>query len=51
MGDKMQDMADLVQKAWENWYYRTNPSGDVDAVERQWVESSDYLDLLEDLED
>lgn len=51
MSDRMQEMADLLQKAWENWYYRTDPSGDVDEVERQWLESSDYLDLFEDLED
>jgi len=33
------------QVAFEKWLYRTCPSGDVEAVQRQWEVSSDYADL------
>ncbi len=31
---------------FEAWLVRVCPSGDVDAVQRQWLESSDHLDFL-----
>ncbi|CAB3717108.1 hypothetical protein CEY09_31615 [Achromobacter marplatensis] len=33
------------QAAFERWLDRTCPSGDVEAVQRQWEASSDYADL------
>lgn len=33
------------QTAFERWYDRTCPSGDVEAVQRQWEASSDYADF------
>ena len=33
------------QAAFEDWMERTCPSGDVEAVQRQWESSSDYADF------
>ncbi|MFY3577281.1 hypothetical protein ACOTI8_31780 [Achromobacter xylosoxidans] len=33
------------QTAFERWYDRTCPTGDVEAVQRQWEASSDYADF------
>jgi hypothetical protein len=33
------------QSAFEDWITRTNPSGDVESVQRQWISSWDYADL------
>lgn len=33
------------QSAFERWFERTCPSGDVESVQRQWESSSDYADL------
>jgi len=33
------------QAAFERWLERTSPSGDVEAVQRQWEASSDYADF------
>ena len=38
---------DAEQRAFEDWLARTYPSGDVESVQRQWEESSDYADLHE----
>lgn len=37
---------DEQQAAFEEWLRRVCPSGDAEAVQRQWEESSDYLDLF-----
>jgi len=34
------------QAAFEKWLDRTCPSGDVEAVQRQWEASSDYAELI-----
>lgn len=36
---------DKEQSAFEDWLISECPSGDVDAVQRQWEKSSEYLDL------
>lgn len=36
------------QFLFEAWLVRECPSGDVDAVQRQWLESSDRLDFIEE---
>ena len=35
----------MEQAAFEAWLARVCPSGDVDSVHAQWLESSDYADL------
>lgn len=35
------------QRVFEDWLQRVIPSGDVDAVRAQWLESSDYLEFTE----
>jgi len=35
-------------RAFEDWLARVCPSGDCEAVQRQWEESSDYADLHDD---
>ncbi|WLW64269.1 hypothetical protein RA224_12830 [Achromobacter aegrifaciens] len=40
-----QDDAKDEQAAFEEWLERTCPSGDVEAVQRQWEASSDYADF------
>lgn len=36
------------QEAFEKWLYLTCPSGDVDAVNRQWLTSADFADWFEE---
>lgn len=45
---KLSPSAEDEQRAFENWAERNSPSGDCDSVHYQWLESSDYLDLVED---
>lgn len=33
------------QSAFEDWLTRTNPSGDVESVQRQWAASGDFTEL------
>jgi hypothetical protein len=40
-------LRDAEQSAFEDWLSRVCPSGDVEQVQAQWLESSDYLDFLE----
>lgn len=35
------------QRIFEDWLLRISPSGDVDSVNAQWLDSSDYLDFTE----
>lgn len=37
------------QYYFEEWFYRVNPSGDATAVQRQWLNSSDYADYIAEL--
>ena len=37
--------ADLGQAAFEKWLYDKCPSGDVESVQRQWLESYEYAEL------
>lgn len=39
--------AEQEQSAFEDWLYKTCPSGDETSVRRQWQESSDYADLYD----
>jgi hypothetical protein len=39
---------DKEQSAFEVWIQRTLPSGDCESVQRQWLESSDYNDFLDE---
>jgi hypothetical protein len=39
------------QAAFEVWLARVRPSGDVESVQQHWEDSSDYADLMEDLEE
>ncbi len=36
---------DLEQAAFEKWLYDKCPSGDVESVQRQWLESYEYAEL------
>lgn len=36
-----------AQSCFELWLLRVSPSGDVDSVQAQWLESSDYHDFCE----
>lgn len=36
-------LRDGEQSHFEDWLERTCPSGDVESVKRQWLESSDYV--------
>ena len=42
--------ADWEQGAFEKWLYDKCPSGDVESVERQWLESYEYAELLDEQE-
>jgi hypothetical protein len=42
---------EVEQAAFEIWLARVRPSGDVESVQQQWEDSSDYADLMEDLEE
>ncbi|WP_256825374.1 hypothetical protein [Pseudomonas juntendi] len=35
------------QRAFEDWLQRVSPSGDVDAVHAQWLESGEFLEFTE----
>ncbi len=50
--DKLADWtsAELEQTAFETWLQDKCPSGDVESVQRQWIESYEYVELLELLE-
>ena len=43
-------MSDREQAAFEEWALRVRPSGDVEAVQAQWLASYEYADLLLELE-
>ena len=45
-----QDFKDAEQAAFEKWLRDRCPSGDVEAVQRQWLESYEYAELLDDQE-
>ena len=45
-----QDFKDLEQAAFEKWLWDRCPSGDVEAVQRQWLESYEYAELLDEQE-
>jgi hypothetical protein len=42
---------EVEQAAFEIWLARVRPGGDVESVQQQWEDSSDYADLMEDLEE
>lgn len=35
-----------IQKVFEAWVEKVSPSGDVDDVHYQWIQSEEYLDLF-----
>lgn len=41
------DFEDLEQSAFEKWLRDRCPSGDVESVQRQWLESYEYAELLD----
>lgn len=36
------------QRVFEGWLQRVTPSGDVDSVHAQWLDSTDYLEFTEE---
>ena len=42
---KREASEDLEQAAFEKWLYDKCPSGDVESVQRQWLESYEYAEL------
>lgn len=38
--------AELEQAAFEEWLQDKCPSGDVESVQRQWIESHEYVELF-----
>lgn len=42
---KAEPTKDVEQAAFEAWFHRVCPGGDVESVHRQWEESADYLEL------
>ena len=40
--------AELEQAAFEKWLRDKCPSGDVESVQRQWLESYEYAELLDE---
>lgn len=42
------DFANLEQAAFEKWLQDKCPSGDVESVQRQWLESYEYAELLDE---
>jgi len=42
--------ADLEQAAFEKWLRDKCPSGDVESVQRKWLESYEYAELIDDQE-
>ncbi len=42
---------EVEQAAFQVWLARVRPIGDVESVQQQWEDSSDYVDLVEDLEE
>ena len=45
-----QDFKDAEQAAFEKWLHDMCPSGDVEVVQRKWLESYEYAELLDDQE-
>ena len=45
-----QDFKDAEQAAFEKWLRDRCPSGDVESVQRQWLESYEYAELLDEQE-
>ena len=43
-----QDFKDAEQAAFEKWLRERCPSGDVESVQRQWLESYEYAELLDE---
>lgn len=48
LGALSRAVRETEQFLFEAWLVRVCPSGDVDAVQRQWLESSDRLDFIEE---
>jgi len=49
IGDHPEPTAeDLEQAAFEKWLRDKCPSGDVESVQRQWLESYEYAELLDE---
>lgn len=48
LGALSRAVRETEQFLFEAWLVRVCPSGDVDAVQRQWLESSDRLDFVEE---
>ncbi|MFL4516241.1 hypothetical protein [Stenotrophomonas pavanii] len=48
LGALSRAVRETEQFLFEAWLVRECPSGDVDAVQRQWLESSDRLDFIEE---
>jgi len=46
LAELMACVANENQEAFDDWFYLVAPSGDVENVQRQWKESSSYLDFL-----
>ena len=46
--DVRQNFKDLEQAAFEKWLRDKCPSGDVESVQRQWIESYEYAELIDD---
>lgn len=44
---KREASEDIEQAAFEKWLYDKCPSGDVESVQRQWLESYEYAELAE----
>ena len=44
---KREASEDIEQAAFEKWLYDKCPSGDVDSVQRQWLESYECAELAE----
>ena len=44
------DFKDLEQATFEKWLWDRCPSGDVESVQRQWLESYEYAELLDEQE-
>ena len=47
---KREASEDLEQAAFEKWLYDKCPSGDVESVQRQWLESYEYAELAGKME-
>jgi len=47
---KREASEDIEQAAFEKWLYDKCPSGDVESVQRQWLESYEYAELAGKME-